>query len=751
MLVGINFIIRCIFYAVFGISVATFFQINEASAEDFEEINQLYSDELAQIDKPSIVILWHPIHENRVLFSKYESLIAKNTTIEFTLTQPINAEVDLKNLSFKMCGNRNSKTHYEVLSRYASQSLGFYEGQSSIQAGKIWLPDCLKLPKSYRLARYHMPDTTTVNFPASVLSEIVRLNGTVRASYLRHLHETGFTNELTVEAIRKDITDQNTDDTKQLLNAHFSFLNGKRKRTSNGQYNLKATDTYWDTVLPQLDAYELAPNRIDSYLKADEFIVEDDSVDIIYFYRPVSFKEDNSYLSIEAFNYDCVGTKAQIGKGLSEENIYLGLGKSIRHLTTSFEQDNSDRSRSLLVIDQGFAASKSLPYNFGNRDIKNTVQGIEMKSDHGTAVASVALGSGEYGNLISIYNRSNILEMELLALPNSGGLTKFSPVILEKITDSYLGKFDVVNMSLGTRRNNTGVFFADLITESKNLPLMIFPSGNAGAVIDRGSENDWLTKIANHENRKSHVIVVGALNESGNALASFSNKSKEHVDIAAPGSCLMVSKKRGDLDVENILSADLIDSLDSGTSYAAPFVAFTAWLLETIYPDDISPLVTKKRISKSADRNPILKQAVKDSKSLNIVKAISIYEDIIEHEDGSYHYGNLQVLDNGPAQTPFSSIQKIPFNCGGVDLKYRLRDIAKIYQNHSTKYDHSLKKMVVVDNTKSYSMIFESDPNYTEYHNCNADIYKYRLKQTDGSVVELTADKIIDITTKEDF
>jgi subtilisin family serine protease len=112
--------------------------------------------------------------------------------------------------------------------------------------------------------------------------------------------------------------------------------------------------------------------------------------------------------------------------------------------------------------------------------------------------------------------------------------------------------------------------------QSKALVEAIRAAGAAGAVVVASAGNDGRNIDVNPSYPASYgdpaIISVGSIGEDG-ALSSFSNRGPVAVDIAAPG--------------EDVLSTASDDGyeLRSGTSMAAPLVAATLALLQSVRPD----------------------------------------------------------------------------------------------------------------------------------------------------------------------
>lgn len=127
---------------------------------------------------------------------------------------------------------------------------------------------------------------------------------------------------------------------------------------------------------------------------------------------------------------------------------------------------------------------------------------------------------------------------------------------------------------------------------------------------------------------RAKLIVVGAL-DWNNHRATFSNYGTA-VDILAPGCAIPIR-----------MGADF--AYVSGTSFAAPFVAYTAALLQSLL---IPVEEIKTRIVTSGDYDPLLVAAAKNGIRLNIERAVRIRDDSItlQRGGGTILYGDLDPM-----------------------------------------------------------------------------------------------------------
>ena len=150
------------------------------------------------------------------------------------------------------------------------------------------------------------------------------------------------------------------------------------------------------------------------------------------------------------------------------------------------------------------------------------------------------------------------------------------------------------------------------------------------------------------------VIAVAAHDRRG-CLDSFSGRGQARVDLAAPGSDIRSNDLGGGARVA------------SGTSQATALVSLAAGLLSSEGLEN--PLAIKERLIASTDPKPGLTDYVFSGGALNIVKSLSLYEDVIQLTSGEVLRGQVQ---NKPplnalcsSVTSAGSILKISKGAGG--------------------------------------------------------------------------------------
>ena len=170
---------------------------------------------------------------------------------------------------------------------------------------------------------------------------------------------------------------------------------------------------------------------------------------------------------------------------------------------------------------------------------------------------------------------------------------------------------DIANVSVGSPTKMDNVV---TMVQSQPQLLLIVAAGNEGKDLNLKATYPALFG-GDHGRLKDQVITVSAHRADGER-ADFSNFSADYADIAAPG-CAIVQTSDGSALARNY-----------GTSVATPFVTFTAALLRSLGLEN--PREIKNRIIAAARYVPRLNGLVLSAGTLDPIKAVSLYEDVIE-------------------------------------------------------------------------------------------------------------------------
>lgn len=192
----------------------------------------------------------------------------------------------------------------------------------------------------------------------------------------------------------------------------------------------------------------------------------------------------------------------------------------------------------------------------------------------------------------------------------------------------------VVNISASFKRDIQG------FSAFKRSPfLIVTAAGNSSLEINANNEAH---PAMSGGDEVSNIITVAGIDGDRN-LMTTSGRSTKYVDIAAWGCNVPVLEYDANM-------SDFVVQERTGTSYAAPQVSFAAALVSQEVKANRSkslPVDIKKRLLFSADLEPSLWPYVKHGRVLNTAKALSVYSDWIDLEDGTSRLGRIMMEGEG--------------------------------------------------------------------------------------------------------
>jgi subtilisin family serine protease len=316
--------------------------------------------------------------------------------------------------------------------------------------------------------------------------------------------------------------------------------------------------------------------------------------------------------------------------------------------------------------------------NYGKNIYNSRLEPAEFKDynryGHGTHITGILKG----GSLLSVEDanylsgRFKILVAALLDIRKNGepansysASTPAGGIINAAIYAAEEGA-NILNISFISSTQINGL--ADIVKKQKTL-LVVASAGNTKK--DADYINDVFPYSYGGANSDSLVpdqfIVVTAVQTDG-TLAPFSTYGKKNIDLAASG-CRIKS---------NSVSGDIIAL--SGTSESTPEVSLTGALL---YSEGIKQARRiKTRVVSSLDRSHYLENYVAWGGKLNILKALSVYQDVLELSSSPGTFLSGEVVED----------PTLEFQCQGAT--FTLANLTKVYRNRDVINDslHALVK-----------------------------------------------------------
>ena len=318
--------------------------------------------------------------------------------------------------------------------------------------------------------------------------------------------------------------------------------------------------------------------------------------------------------------------------------LTLAISNSIRLLKETIGGRTPD-STTIVIADTGLYSNERTPFSANRLDLQR-LRGIPLgpnrsyrpnagqsQHQHGTQVASVAFGGPAVMPIFDLLGLDmrispiNIFE-ELLSDCTVDGTPKICP--------TYKVKTDVFNQAIEATDNAILNLSVSRSTPFKALETHLGRQSHRLFVVAAGNEGSRLSDRAVFPARYggqmlgTHNLITVAALDYDRTLAHFSNWSDKHVDIATFGCHIPILEYDEQFDSYRTAEA-------SGTSFSAPLVSFASAAVMSLWPN-ATPEDVKTRILVSADISDSLriKKQVADGRVLNIVKAVSLYQDVVQ-------------------------------------------------------------------------------------------------------------------------
>jgi subtilisin family serine protease len=354
-------------------------------------------------------------------------------------------------------------------------------------------------------------------------------------------------------------------------------------------------------------------------------------------------------------------------------NKYARRSGSERKSVTILIADSGIRGASNAgVFTQELFSSSSPTFEETATSVRPSFEIPEDQAEHGTLVASIVLGGPLFARM-QVAERARvqfIVKQVFFKGDNSKSTVPASweTDLLNVINDQHPA---IVNLSIKSGNDRQRAALA-----KEGGPLFVVAAGNLDGDID--GKNIYPAKYGGLNSK--NVITVGAtaMKDDGKdgkmVWGRFSNRSARYIDIAAPG-CNVPA-----------LSYDLETSRWSekrvtGTSFSAPMVSFAAAMILTEYlQGTMSAADVKRRLLASADLHSEFREEVNHGRTLNLVKALSLYHDVIELAPGRYAMGDVKFFGPDPRTGAIGELKEtIP--CGGRAQPLKINEIYKIRPN----------------------------------------------------------------------
>lgn len=350
-------------------------------------------------------------------------------------------------------------------------------------------------------------------------------------------------------------------------------------------------------------------------------------------------------------------------------------------LRQKVSRDGEPRTTQTLVLDGGFFRFE--PQSFGGVDW-NTLPSDDHhasfvsltgmpdeereKTEHGTAVTSIALGGpglmdlGQQLNLPITVVSQPIYRVELI-----NGRREYR--LIKNIDDAIAhSEEDIVNISFGSVDDNEGAIRK--IKETllgRAGKLLIVAAGNLG---DNGGQmgssvrstglvpQEW----GGEDAAKSNMIVVAGMDPANDPsrLAWFSNFGDDVVFLGAPACDVpaLRATTEGTYEVATY----------NGTSFAAPIVTFVASAVRTVMPKKIAnaPWIRARLLATADIEAGVYQDKINLGRVLNPVAAVQVYTDIVTLKeplaDGTQVLGGEILEIAGEPDFTKGSLCEEPFN-----------------------------------------------------------------------------------------
>ncbi len=226
---------------------------------------------------------------------------------------------------------------------------------------------------------------------------------------------------------------------------------------------------------------------------------------------------------------------------------------------TGFEEGGSHCR--VALIDTGVSSEAIAGKNLiEGRNYVSGELGTEDKEGHGTAIASIIVGSSS-AKVRGVCESAEIVPLVFYTVDENGEVIRCSVDMMAQMVLHAVNTYDcnIINMSSGTK-SHSSLLLSAVSFAAKKGALVVTAIGNDG------------DGTAYYPAAYEGVLSVGSVNSVGDYPAVFSNRNAS-LDILAPGENLTVASFSGDPISE------------TGTSFSCAYVSGIAARLMTEFPE----------------------------------------------------------------------------------------------------------------------------------------------------------------------
>jgi subtilisin family serine protease len=178
----------------------------------------------------------------------------------------------------------------------------------------------------------------------------------------------------------------------------------------------------------------------------------------------------------------------------------------------------------------------------------------------------------------------------------------------------------IANVSIGSETELRG--FVDTLQSDRSMLAVVAAGNDRGRVL--GDDISLYPAVYGGTGEAGDQVITVAAHDGNLARANFSNRGKKYADIMAPGCEVPFRSGAPGL---------------YGTSFAAPIVAMTAALMRAFGVGLKAPPILKRRLEVSTDFDSTLQDDVLSSGRLNMAKALSVYDDVLQRSGAPLQFG----------------------------------------------------------------------------------------------------------------